>query len=120
MSRRNLKNYVRSHRRRLGLSQDELAYLILTSSGSKVSKYENFRSVPTLETALACEIIFGKPVSELFAGIFDRMESRVGERMKLLARKLNCRDTIRPSEIRRNERLTLILENHPSYGKHHD
>ena len=71
--------------------------------------------MPTLETALACEVILQQPVRELFAGLFAQIESRSGERMKLLAHKLSRVDTGRASDARRNERIVLKLEHHPSF-----
>lgn len=76
--------------------------------------------MPTLETALACELIFQKPVGELFAGLFDQIESRTGERMKILAYKLSRADAGRPNGMYRNERITLKLEHHPIYKHKHD
>ena len=40
-----LENYLRTYRRRAGLSQDEMAFLLGTKSGTKVSRYEH-RLVP--------------------------------------------------------------------------
>lgn len=79
-----LPNYLLSHRKRLALSQDEVAFLMGTHGGSKVSRYECFVRVPSLETALAFEAIFQKPVRELFGGLSKRMEQQVAARAKIL------------------------------------
>jgi len=60
-------------------------------SGTKVSRYERFNRNPNLETALACEIVFGTPVRELFAGAFQKVEEKTKKRAQLLTQKL--RDT---------------------------
>ena len=84
MSSRLLPNYLRSHRKRLGLSQDEVAFLLGTQSGAQVSRYEQFVREPSLATALACEVIFQRPASELLGGIYKEIEQQVAERAKAL------------------------------------
>jgi transcriptional regulator with XRE-family HTH domain len=69
-----LKNYLRTYRKRAGLSQDEMAFLLGCRSGSKVSRYECFARQPGLETALAYKIIFRVPTCELFGGVFQQIE----------------------------------------------
>ncbi len=83
-----LPNYVRSQRKRLGLSQDAVAFLLGVESGAQVSRYENFTRMPTLETALALEIILKKPARELFGGLYRDLEVKVAGRAAVLeARK---------------------------------
>src|SRR5262245_20561170 len=53
-----LKNYLRYYRRRFGLTQRELAFL-LGLSDSAISRIERNRSQPTLSVALACQALFG-------------------------------------------------------------
>jgi transcriptional regulator with XRE-family HTH domain len=84
MSSRLLPNYLRSHRKRLGLSQDEVAFLLGAQSGAKVSRYEQFTREPSLATALACEVIFQTPTRELLGGLYQEIESQVAARAKAL------------------------------------
>jgi transcriptional regulator with XRE-family HTH domain len=84
-----LTNYLRSNRKRLGLSQDEVAFLLGTQSGAKVCRYEKFTREPNLATALACEAIFQKPVRELFAGLYQEVEREVAGRAKVLTHRTN-------------------------------
>lgn len=83
-----LTNYLRSHRKRLSLSQEEVAFLLgvkgLLDRGIKVSRDENFVRTPNLESALMYEAIYGIPVRELFAGLYEQMEQEVAKRAKLL------------------------------------
>ena len=72
---------------RLALSQDEVAFLLGAQSGTNVSRYERFVREPTLETALAYEAIFKTSVSELFSGVYQKVEREVAERAKILAEK---------------------------------
>lgn len=82
-----LPNYLRSHRKRLSLSQDEVAFLLGTQSGAKVSRYERFAREPSLESALAFEVIFQRSTSELFGGLYQKVEQEVTERAKTLAER---------------------------------
>lgn len=92
MANRKLQNYLRSYRKRAGLSQDDVAYLLGCVDGGKVSRYERFKREPNLQTALACEIIFNLPVREIFAGIFEKVERRVVRRIGNLGRKLSAKN----------------------------
>ena len=80
-----LTNYLRSNRKRLALSQDEVAFLLGGESGAKISRYENFTRVPSLETALALEAIYKRAASELFGGLYQKAERKVAVRAKMLA-----------------------------------
>ncbi len=74
-----LPNYLRSTRKQSSYSQEEVAFLLGLKGmdkGGKVSRDENYSRIPTLETALAYEAIYGKPIRELFAGLYERHESR--------------------------------------------
>jgi transcriptional regulator with XRE-family HTH domain len=82
-----LPNYLRTNRKRLGLSQDEVAYLLGAESGAKVCRYERFAREPGLRAALACEAIFQKSIRELFAGLYQEIEREVRERAKKLVLK---------------------------------
>ena len=83
-----LQNYLRTYRKRSGLSQDEVAFL-LGCQGTKVSRYERFVRKPSLETLFAYEVVFGAPARELFAGAYQKVEKRISNRAQLLTRKLN-------------------------------
>jgi transcriptional regulator with XRE-family HTH domain len=88
MANLRLHNYLRSCRRKSGLTQQEVAFLLGAKTGDLVSRYEKRRWLPPLETALACEAIFGVPVSELFAGVHEAKEKEIRERMRELRSKL--------------------------------
>src|SRR3989442_15204812 len=95
MSRR-LDNYLRTYRKRSGLSQKEMAFLLGCREESKVSRYERRVRLPNLQTALAYRVIFGVPVHDLFAGIFEKVEKVTVKRAQLLAQKL---DKCAPSHL---------------------
>lgn len=87
MSSSSLPNYLRSHRKRLALSQPEVAFLLGLrgeSKGAKVCRDERFVRKPNLDAALAYEAIYGCPVRELFAGLYHQIEREVAGRAKVL------------------------------------
>ena len=67
------------------MSQDEVAFLLGAQTGTKVCRYERFAREPSLETALAYEAIFKTSASELFGGLYQKVEREVAERAKILA-----------------------------------
>jgi transcriptional regulator with XRE-family HTH domain len=83
-----LPNYLKTYRKRTGFSQDEFALLLGSESGAKVSRYECWTRCPSLETALAYEAILGVPTKELFAGLYQKVEKRVAQRIERLGRRL--------------------------------
>ncbi|MEW6306746.1 MAG: helix-turn-helix transcriptional regulator [Verrucomicrobiota bacterium] len=100
-----LPNYLRSHRKRLAFSQEDVAFLLGAGSGAKVCRYERFVRVPSLETALAFEVIFRKPVRELFAGQYEKVECRVLARAQKL---LETVDEGEPNRIAIQKRKAII------------
>lgn len=102
-----LPNYLRTYRKRAGLSQDEVAFLLGCQNGTKVSRYENFARQPSFETAIAYEVIFGAAARELFAGAYQKVEKTIIKRTQLLARKLS-RATPSPIISRKLEALSVI------------
>ena len=83
-----LSNYLRTYRKRSGLSQAELGLLLGGRDRSKVSRYERTARLPNLDTVFAYEVIFGVPARELFAGLYSEVEVRIYEQATLLSEKL--------------------------------
>lgn len=79
-----LNNYIEMHRLRGGLTQAELSYLISVESGSSVSRYERGLRFPNLEAIVALELVLGRPVQELYAGVAERVRDDVAERARAL------------------------------------
>jgi transcriptional regulator with XRE-family HTH domain len=113
-----LPNYLRTHRKRSGLTQDEVAYLLGVRSGSKVSRYERLTRKPTLENLFALQVVYRVVPHMLFLGIFEEIEKTVIKRASVLAievrslhtgpqakRKLAALETItrRDTEVRNKE-----------------
>lgn len=112
MASTRLSNYLRMHRKRLGLSQADVAHLLGAETGAKVCRYEKFARVPGLETALACEVIFKKPVRELFAGLYQKVELKVAHRAAKQLRYGN--------DAEQNARVIQLLEELAALSAKHD
>lgn len=81
-------NYLRSKRKQFSLTQEEVAFLLGAKGidrAGKVSRDEGSLRTPTLESALAYEAIYGKPVRELFAGLYERVAKEVSSRARILS-----------------------------------
>lgn len=85
-----LKNYLLSNRKRLALSQVDVAYLLGAKTGGRISRHERFQREPTLQTALAYEVIYKRAASELFSGLYRRIEQEIEARAKKLFLKIRC------------------------------
>ncbi len=85
-----LNNYLRTYRKKAGLSQDEVAFLLGTRSGTKVSRYERLTRQPGVKTIFALEVIFRAPARNLFAGAYEKVERSAVKRALLLARRLSA------------------------------
>jgi hypothetical protein len=79
-----LPNYLLANRKRLALSQREVAFLLGIRRTPKVCEDERFIRPPGLEEALAYEVIYQRSVSELFGGLYQQVEKQVAERAKIL------------------------------------
>ena len=85
-----LTNYLQVNRKRASLSQEEVAFLLGVTGPRKdlkVLRDEQGSRVPTLEAALAYEAIYGKPLREIFAGMYEGIEQQVAARAKILKQR---------------------------------
>jgi transcriptional regulator with XRE-family HTH domain len=83
-----LKTYLRTLRRRSGLTQRELAFLLGLKGGSAVSRMEGLKRVPTLIWTRACVLIFGTRALELFPSLFAEVREAVRSRANELYMEL--------------------------------
>ena len=104
---RTLQTYVRSYRRRSGLTQSELGFLLGCQDESKVSRYERCARLPTLENAFAYEAVFGAPTRQLFAGVYEQTLTTIQQRAKLLAQRL-AQDKSNKATARKLKLLTSL------------
>ena len=90
MATRRLPNYLRTYRKHSGLSQSEISFLIRLKDKSELSRYERNLRQPSLRMALACQEVYGKPVSELFAGLNESVARDSRDRMKRMQTRLQA------------------------------
>jgi len=102
-----LTNYLRTHRRKAGFTQNETAFLIGLKSANRVSRYENLKRLPNLKTAFAYEVIFALPARELFAGIFEAVEKETVKRARELSKRFE-KEHLNPALTRKIELLRTI------------
>lgn len=93
MRHRRAANYVKAQRRKSGLTQRELGKLLGYKDPGQVSRHERAESVPSLEAALAYEVIFRMPVAVIFLGIREAIARDVETRLSDLALTLRERGT---------------------------
>jgi transcriptional regulator with XRE-family HTH domain len=81
-------SFVRAHRRRLGLTQAELAALLGVASSTTVSRIERSKRTPTTSVMIACCVLFGLPTPELFTSLYEEIEELVATAVKALHEEL--------------------------------
>jgi DNA-binding XRE family transcriptional regulator len=84
-------NYLRTHRKRSGMSQRELGLLLGYEDQGQVSRHERSQTIPPLVTALAYEVIFREPISALFPGIHEHVKQVIEGNLTELENNLQSR-----------------------------
>src|SRR5438552_938302 len=109
MSETGLPNYIRTYRKRVHLTQGEVAFLLGSKSTAGVCRHERFRQHPNLENLLAYEMLFRTPVRSLFSEVQRNMEMKLKDRIRLLVRKL-AKAKSRRVTARKLELLNALLQ----------
>jgi hypothetical protein len=75
-------------------------------------RYERFVREPGLEVALAFAVIFGKPLEEVFAGTYRKIERAIATRARILGYRLERRNTGQQTKRRREtlQRLASLAK----------
>jgi DNA-binding XRE family transcriptional regulator len=116
-----LTNYLRTHRRKTGLSQRDLGRVLGYQDEGPVSRHERFQVLPPLRIALGYEIVFHIPISEIFAGLRDAIEQDIEKELVNLERGMQERSgkgrhaaaTARKLEWLSERKNSEIFENSP-------
>ena len=64
-----LPTHLRAHRKRLGLTQGQLADLLGLSNHGSISRFESYLRRPDIETVLRLQLIYGLPAQALWPGV---------------------------------------------------
>ena len=110
MASHQLENYLKTYRRKSGLTQREVAFLLGSMNGAQLSRYERRRRLPPLRTALAFEAIFKVPVAKLFGGVSDGVNREVSDRIEALGTRLQDRRNHGRHKLLIQRKLTWIQE----------
>jgi transcriptional regulator with XRE-family HTH domain len=78
--------HIRLLRRRAGLTQGELAFLLGHRSHSQISRFEHGRRVPAADELLQLEVIFGVVPGGVFPHLRDEAANAVLARIEKLKR----------------------------------
>jgi DNA-binding XRE family transcriptional regulator len=84
MASPSINNFLRTYRKRSGLTQGEVAFLLGCKDAGQVSRYERRYRLPTLRTAFACASILRVPVEKLFPGIQQEVDREASSRLEKL------------------------------------
>lgn len=99
MTSKSVGTYLRFLRRRSKLSQRDLARILGSVSAAQISRHERSRTLPTILTAFGYQVVFQKPASEIFPGLFHAVEVGVEERLHEFEREVNMGDAKEGSGI---------------------
>src|SRR3712207_3435912 len=69
-------------RKRRGLEQKQVAFLLGQHTPDQVSRYELGTRIPTLETALLLEMVYGAPLRVLYKDLYERLQADLRDRLK--------------------------------------
>jgi DNA-binding XRE family transcriptional regulator len=87
--RRTIAPYLRALRRKSTLSQADVAFLLGTSTGTRVSRHETGQCIPPLEVVLAYAVMFDAAIDDIYheeaARIIERIRTRARMRYDSLA-----------------------------------
>jgi transcriptional regulator with XRE-family HTH domain len=75
-----IQNRLWLARKRRGLGQKQVAYL-LDKTVDEISRYERGLRIPSLETVLGLELIYGIPARLLFKDIYEQMQTKISARI---------------------------------------
>jgi DNA-binding XRE family transcriptional regulator len=93
----------RSSRRRSGLTQDDVAFLVGLRAASQVSRHESGEREPDLRLALGYKLIFNATVHELLPHIYFEVAQQISSRAQTLLNQ--------ESEIPESQRSTCKVVN---------
>lgn len=103
------RSYLRTHRKRRGLSQREVGFLVGLDSGQVVSRYETHALVPKLNTTFAYQILFGELPHRLFPDHYGEVEASLAVRLMQLIEVLGEQEP-RPIVLQKREALQNVLQ----------
>ena len=80
MEEEHTTNQLVVYRKRMRLSQKQVAQILGLKNVSVLSNYERGISRPSLQRALGLEIVYRVPVAFLFPDLYDQIKASIRER----------------------------------------
>ena len=77
-------NYLKSCRKKAGLSQSDISHIIYKPSLSAISRIEDGLKIPDLKTSFYLSMLYQKPVCELFEKLHEDCTFELLRRVDLL------------------------------------
>ena len=105
MAKESIINYLRTFRRRIGFSQDEVAFLLGGFEGTTISRHERSRRLPLLGTALMYEVVFDVSIRDIYPTVFRQVKRAVRERARGLRQSL-----LKQKQSSRRDRKIGVLD----------
>ena len=102
--------YLRTLRREWGMSQKELAGLMLRGDRNRVSRVERNLAPPNAAEIVAYSVLFGMPPAQLFPAFYDEVEERLIERAYALDNNLELLEDDSYLTARRRKLLRDALD----------
>jgi transcriptional regulator with XRE-family HTH domain len=100
---------MRFFRRRLGLTQRELADVLGYDSDSQISRIENGSRMPQLSEVLVIELVFGVPGVAVFPEIVQTVGRRVCRRVRQLIQELKSAEGVHSRAAYKTAQLERVL-----------
>lgn len=108
MKQRREPPLLRMYRRTYGFTLREIAALLNLKSSAHISRLEQGKRRPTLETALTSSALFGVPLAELFPQLTSDVEARF--RVRLTSFRKGCEKRSTPTAMRKLALVDRVLD----------
>jgi transcriptional regulator with XRE-family HTH domain len=92
------KNYLRTYRKKFGLTQRQLSFLLGLNSGCRISILENGRRFPNIREIIIFSKLFDRPLSALWPWWIAEYENVLDLRISKLV------DDLQRSQVRSNRK----------------
>jgi transcriptional regulator with XRE-family HTH domain len=112
MTAHRLTSYLKTYRKRSGLTQNEVAFLLGWKRGEQLSRYEKRHAMPSLDVALACAAIFRVSLRKLFPGVSDPIVREISSRIVALTAELRKKNSQGKDTRLTARKLSWLRENH--------
>jgi DNA-binding XRE family transcriptional regulator len=84
-----MPSHLRTHRRKTGLSQRDLASIVGLITELQISRHERAHTLPLFLTAISYEVVFQVSIAELFPGIYETVRHNIEKRLDEIEEKLH-------------------------------